>query len=84
MTSIRQRRESLKKAREILKDTIEVRARRRAEAERARDLAIKEEARRAVARMLERERAIDAINKKLDELEEVANWLLYGRSRGSR
>jgi hypothetical protein len=31
-----------------------------------------------------REQALDEINKKLDEYEQIANWLLFGKSRGAR
>ena len=76
--------QSLRKARAILAQTPEARLRQRGAAERTAAEARKRQARLEVARMLERERALDAINKRLDELEEAASWLLYGKSRGAR
>jgi len=74
--------QSLRKARALLRP--EARSRQRAAADRAAAEQNRRRAKLKVARMLERERALSAINKKLDELEEVASWLLYGKSRGAR
>jgi hypothetical protein len=76
--------ESLRRARKILAESPEVRARKREAADRTTAKAREMLARLEVRRMLERQRAMDAIDAKLDELEAVANWLLYGKSRGAR
>ena len=76
--------ESLRKAREILRETPEVRARQRRAAERAEAEARERQARTVARMMIEREQALIAINKKLDELEDAVSWLTLGKGRKAR
>ena len=77
------REESLRRAREILGQTPEERARKRAAAERATAKARQTLARVEVRQMRERERALDEIDAALDQLEDQLSWLMYGRSSRS-
>jgi hypothetical protein len=84
MTSIRQRRASIEKARALLAESPEARARKRAEAERARDLALKEQVRARMRAMSAIDKKLDEMDRVLDQCEEMLSWLMYGRSRWSR
>jgi len=80
--------QSLKKARAILAETPEVRARKQTAAERAAIESRRRQVKAEVAQRLkherERELAMTAIEKAIDQLEDEAFWLLYGKSRGAK
>ena len=84
MVSRQKWQESLRRARKLLAETPEARARKRAAAERAATAENKKRARMVVDQMLMRERALAEINAELDRIEEQMSWLLLGKSRGAR
>jgi len=75
---------SLRRAREILRQSPAERERQREQQRIEHERVIKEQARLEVRRRIARSRALDEIDAALDQLEEELSWLIYGRSRGSR